>query len=161
VVRYAATFLPRGRAVVRAGPTAQARPFTYLAINPDSRPGSRHASNRGARLQTEHALDLAQCRCNHAFYASLLRSDAACILQWNLPRSPPASGAVPPRSKGAALFRDTTEITTVLRGSKPITPLTPQAYAAYRQKGIGVLIWMAFWAAGLAALYFLSFWAGD
>jgi hypothetical protein len=49
----------------------------------------------------------------------------------------------------------------VFRDSKPITPLTPQAYAALRQKGIGVLIWMAFWAAGLAALYFLSFWAGD
>ena len=49
----------------------------------------------------------------------------------------------------------------VVRDSKPITPLTPQAYAALRQKGIGVLIWMAFAAAGMAALYFLSFFAGD
>jgi hypothetical protein len=49
----------------------------------------------------------------------------------------------------------------VLTDSEPTTPLTPETRAALRQKGIGVLIWMAFWAAGLAALYFLSFWAGD
>jgi len=55
----------------------------------------------------------------------------------------------------------TTEIMAVFRDSKPATPLTPQAYAALRQKGIGVLIWIAFWAAGLAALYIFSFWAGD
>ena len=49
----------------------------------------------------------------------------------------------------------------VLNENKPITPLTPGTYAALRQKGIGVLIWMAFAAAGMAALYFLSFFAGD
>jgi|307.fasta_scaffold600676_1 hypothetical protein len=54
-----------------------------------------------------------------------------------------------------------TEIMPVLNENKPITPLTPETYAALRQKGIGVLIWMAFAAAGMAALYFLSFFAGD
>jgi len=65
------------------------------------------------------------------------------------------------RDKKNGYVFSTAEIMAVLRDSKPITPLTPQAYAAYRQKGIGVLIWMAFWAVGLAALYILSFWAGD
>ena len=40
----------------------------------------------------------------------------------------------------------------MLTDSKPITPLTPEAYAALRQKGIGVLIWMALASAATLAM---------